>query len=212
MPKLIDLTGEKFGRLVVVKRVENGKWGHIRYLCLCDCGKEKIVLSNHLKSGDTKSCGCLSRVGNNLRHGHSINRKMSKIYMVWTNMKDRCANPNYHHYKDYGGRGITVCKRWMKFENFLEDIGECPPGLTLERENNNKGYYPDNCRWATKKEQAKNKRNNLYIEYNGRKRLLIEWSEETGIPYMTLWQRIFKYNWSTEKALTTPVKKRGENG
>ena len=107
---------------------------------------------------------------------------------------------------------VSPLGKTSPIDKFLEDIGECPPGLTLERENNNKGYYPDNCRWATKKEQAKNKRNNLYIEYNGRKRLLIEWSEETGIPYMTLWQRIFKYNWSTEKALTTPVKKRGENG
>jgi len=202
----IDLIGQKFGRLIIVKYIEK-----YRYLCQCDCGNKKIVRIYDLKSGHTKSCGCLNVekiIHRSIKHGHQRNRKATKIYNVWAAIIQRCTNANDKHYKNYGGRGITICKRWRKFENFNEDMGKgWKRGLTIERKNNEKGYYPDNCEWVTQKEQNRNRRNNLLITCFGKTKLLIKWSEETGIPYGTLRRRIFEHYWSIEKALTMPVKK-----
>ena len=137
-------------------------------------------------------------------HGHNKNR----IYLTWNQMIQRCTNSNNKEYLNYGGRGIKVCKRWLKFKNFYEDKGkDWKPWLTLERRDNKRGYYPDNCYWATRKQQARNRRNNLYITYDGKTQLLIEWSKETEIPYGTLYNRIYILKWSSQKALTMPVKK-----
>ena len=142
-----------------------------------------------------------------IKHGYS----KTGFYNSWANMTKRCVNSNHISYKNYGGRGIRVCKRWLKFENFLEDMGKSwRPGLQIERIKNNKGYYPDNCCWATREEQNKNKRNNLYVEHDERRQLLVEWSEETGIPYDILYNRIYILNWPPGKALTTPVRKNHE--
>lgn len=127
MPRLIDLTGQKFGRLLVIKRVDNNKHGQSMWLCLCSCGIEKIVCGGNLNNGNTQSCRCLNREKINIAnttHGHRKNRKMSKTYQSWSNIIQRCTNPNHKYYYNYGGREITVCERWMKFENFLEDMGE----------------------------------------------------------------------------------------
>lgn len=167
MSKLIDLTGKRFGRLIVIRRMDHDKWGHSTWLCQCDCGKEKIIRSDHLLSNKIQSCGCLHNEGNNIRHGHNKKGEVTKEYKAWGGMKQRCTNPSDKAYSDYGGRGITVCKRWLKFENFLEDMGECPIGLTLDRKNNNKNYCKSNCRWTTPQEQARNTRKNLYVTYNG---------------------------------------------
>jgi len=129
-------------------------------LCKCNCGKETIVRGSDLKSEKTKSCGCFLKKGGRLTHGHSKIGKVSKVYMVWCDIKKRCNNKNNKDYKYYGGRGIKVCKRWSKFENFLRDMGEVPSGLTLDRINNDLGYFKKNCRWATRKEQANNQRSN----------------------------------------------------
>ena len=133
MSRFIDLTGERFGRLVVLKRVANNKHEQSMWACKCDCGKEKIILGYHLKSGDTKSCGCLAReqlIQRSTKHGHHKNGKSSKIYAVWAEMIQRCTNPNHKAYHNYGGRGIKVCSRWKKFENFLKDMGISENGLT----------------------------------------------------------------------------------
>jgi len=121
-------------------------------------------------------------------------------------MVTRCTNPNYPRFADYGGRGITVCDRWLRFEGFLEDMGERPKGTTINRKHNNLGYCPENCEWATVKEQANNQRSNRLLTHNGRTQTMAQWAEELGMSYDTLRGRLDKLNWSLEKALATPVK------
>ncbi len=136
MSKFIDLTGKKFGRLVVLKKVDNDKWGAHQWLCKCDCGEEKIIRGSSLKSGHTKSCGCLQQekaaisCRKRTAHGHA-GQNRSQIYQSWIGMHRRCTDPNDINYHNYGGRGIKVCDPWMKFENFLEDMGEYPKGTRL---------------------------------------------------------------------------------
>jgi hypothetical protein len=155
-----DLTGRRFGRLVVNGRDHLGKYGWYWH-CVCDCGTATSVVGYDMSRGHRLSCGCLSRDNHRTRfitHGHTIGRLRSKTYRCWHNMLSRCHNPRVPAFKNYGGRGITVCERWHKFENFLADMGDPPPGLTLERVNNDSGYELANCRWATRIEQAANKR------------------------------------------------------
>ena len=212
MPKFIDLTEERFGRLIVIKRVDNDKWSHHRWLCRCVCGEEKIVRGSYLKRGDTKSCGCLRKEITSITH-ITHGRSKTKTYYSWDNMISRCTNPKNKYYHCYGGRGIIVCKRWLEFENFLEDMGEVPEEYQIDRIDNDGNYCKSNCRWVTRTEQNRNRRDNHLITYKGKTQCIAEWSEETGIPYSTLSSRILQYGWSFEKALTTPVgkyKKRGE--
>ncbi len=134
---------------------------------------------------------------------------MTGIYHSWQDMIFRCTNSKYKSYKNYGGRGIIVCRQWLKFENFNKVMGKnWEPGITIERKDNDKGYFPKNCYWATRKEQARNRRNNRLILYCGKLQCLAVWSEETGILSETLSARIYRYGWSIRKAFTTPVRKR----
>lgn len=161
-----DFTNQRFGRLTA--RWPAGIRGqHIVWLCSCRCGRLKLVLAQSLSRGSTRSCGCLARetvIARNrkglwIRHGHSRVGRKSSEHATWGAMIQRCTNPKHPKWKDYGGRGIKVCKRWRKFENFLADMGLRPsPELSLDRKNNNKGYYKSNCRWATAKEQQANTR------------------------------------------------------
>lgn len=201
MPKLIDLTKQKFGKLTVIRRVNNNQYGSSQWLCECNCGQRTVTLGSSITSGETQSCGCLR-----IKHGHRTAFKKSKTYITWSHMIQRCTNPNNQDYHDYGERKITVCKRWLKFKNFLEDMGERPLGYQIDRIENNKGYCKENCRWTTSKTNNRNRRSNHLISYNNKTQCVIEWSEETGIPEYVIRQRL-KHNWSIQKTLTTSVRK-----
>lgn len=163
MPKgiAIDVTGQRFGRLVVIQRAENSRDDQARWLCKCDCGNFHTVRSKKLRTGNTVTCGCRKGGGGSFRHGHSARGNEHPLYGTWEAMHQRCRNPNATGYRNYGGRGIKVCERWQKFENFLADVGERPVGHTLDRIDVNGDYTPDNVRWANRSIQNKNKRTEL---------------------------------------------------
>ena len=156
-----NLAGQRFERLTALRPIKKrANSGQIVWECICDCGKQHFVRSDSLRDGSVKSCGCLQK---EIAKRHNTQHKMAKtsIYKRWQQMIQRCENPKDPSYKNYGGRGILVCERWNEFKRFLEDMGERPAGLTLDRENNDGNYEPKNCRWATRKEQNQNKRNNV---------------------------------------------------
>lgn len=203
MGKFIDLTGQKFGRLIVISRVVNNKSNGARWNCLCDCGKEKIVYSDHLRSGNTKSCGCLHRELASKRkkiHGYA----KTKEYNVWKAIKQRCYNPNDTDYHNYGGRGIKVSDRWLNsFENFLDDMGLKPsPEYSIDRIDNDGDYEPNNCKWSNQIEQANNKRNNIMVGDIA----LPEYCRQNSLNYNTIKHRITSDKWSIEKAINTPIR------
>lgn len=198
MPKIIDLTGQRFGLLTVVER-DRLPSGVAAWKCKCDCGGERLVRGGHLTEGAIKSCGCVKSVGNT-SHGEY----RSPEWVCWMNMVQRCTNPNNPAYDRYGGTGIEVCERWMKFENFLADMGKRPNGMSIDRRDNNKGYELSNCRWATDTTQARNRKVTVELELNGRKQSLMEWADELGMKASVIHTRLWR-GWSVEKALTTPV-------
>lgn len=207
MGKFVDLTGQKFGRLVVIKKASNNKQGIVCWLCQCECGNIKIVRGDSLKQGLTLSCGCLHKNAvknackiNFLKHGLSKTR----INNIWFDMKARCYNKESINYKNYGGRGITVCNEWkndfLAFYNWAIKNGYNDT-FSIDRINVNGNYYPDNCRWVDIKTQSNNRRNNHLITYNGITHTLSEWAEIKGIKVSTLTMRLKHYGWSIEKSL-----------
>lgn len=204
MPKKIDITGQRFGRLLVVdiakNRISSGGHQRTMWLCKCDCGKELAVSTNSILKGETKSCGCLHREVSAL--SNSTHKMLgTRTYRSWNAMMNRCRNKNSHAYQYYGGRGISVCDKWHLFENFLADMGERPKETSIDRfPDKNGNYEPGNCRWATMHEQNRNKRNSVFIEFGGRNQCVADWAREIGISAATLMYRLDK--WLLEAALT----------
>ena len=192
--KAYPAVGEKVGRWTILAVDSDYRQ------CRCDCGTESRILTQNLRSGLSKSCGCLKKEvlrSIHLTHGSSI----SRTYRIWRNMLNRCQNPNVPHYYRYGGRGIVVVERWLSFEQFKADMGECPPGHSIDRYPDKDGpYSPENTRWATPKQQGRNQRSNRVLTHDGRTQTLVEWAEEFGIASRTLWVRLHR-GWTMEQAL-----------
>ncbi len=210
MRRFSDLTGQEFGRLFVLERAENNKWGNLRWLCQCNyLAKKKIIVhGSDLKKGHTKSCGCLQKeklIERSTKHGCTKNKEKTREYISWTNMIQRCTNSNHPRWEDYGGRGITVCEEWMKFANFLEDMGERPNGKSIERVKNSLGYFKENCKWATPREQNRNSRHNCYVIYQGKRWLFVELCEKHNMPRKVVYGRYYHYGWTLKEALTILV-------
>lgn len=205
------LDGKRFGRLKVIKSVSSFESGEEdkTVMCQCDCGKIIYANRDSIISGNKKSCGCLKEemMGDGLHRKYEYDDK--RLYDIWYAMISRCTNRNNSGFYLYGGRGITVCKEWIGengFENFYIWAMEngYRDGLSIDRKNVNGGYCPENCRWSTIKEQNNNTRRNVFLEYDGKRQTMAQWSEETGIKYGTIRGRL-KRGWSVERTLTTPV-------
>lgn len=211
MRKIEDLKGQKFGRLTVKERIgQTSKW-----LCDCECGYFKIVRGCDLKSGCVKSCGCLKKEQDkyNLKSSKTHNKSNTRLYRIWSNMKDRCINPKNKRYNRYGERGITFCDEWIDFENFYNWAIQngYKENLTLDRINNDLNYCPDNCRWANSRQQARNRSTNIFVEYKGQEMTLIELSEKIDIDYNTLKRRYVRGDRGEYliRPINKTVKKRG---
>lgn len=190
-----NLLGKRFSSWVVIGFSGKAKNGHTLWNCICDCGTRRIVDGGNLKSACSISCGCYQATQGGLTQKHPLAK-------TWCNLVQRCGNPGHPDFKHYGGRGIIMPESWAKFENFLADMGAShSPGMTLERIDNNASYSKGNCRWATRREQALNRRTNRPITINGETRLLGEWSAITGLRRETISCRI--------AAGTDPIRPRG---
>ena len=206
MRKIEDLTGQQFGYLIIIEfagiHKRNAQWK-----CRCECGNEKVVMGHNLKSGNVKSCGCLRSETTSARcykHGGTNTR----LYNIFSQMLNRCNNQNNTNYKDYGGRGITVCNEWLVYQNFKAWAlaNGYADDLTIDRIDNDKGYSPENCRWATRKEQNGNRRNNRLITFEGETKTLSQWATDKNISRDVLRSRL-DMDWTVEDVLTKPVKK-----
>lgn len=209
--KMIDSTGEKFGRLTVTSRVPRS--GPVRWLCICECGKETVVVGTKLRYGTTRSCGCLKvekTIERSTRHGYIKGGNIPE-YDSWLNMISRCENKNNHKYASYGGRGISVCKRWREdFGKFMEDMGRKPSSIhSIDRIDVNGNYEPTNCRWATPVEQMNNIRKNRIIDAFGETKTIAEWTRDDRcmVSYRLLSTRITKLGWDHEQAITQKPRK-----
>ncbi len=199
-----DLTGQIFGRLTVIKVAQPGtRKIKLKWLCECECGNLKDIGANELIHGDTKSCGCWRKDAPKI-HNKTHGMTKTTTYKTWAHIISRCTNLKHNDYKYYGGRGITVCESWRKFENFLADMGEKPERLEIDRIDNTRGYFKENCRWITHKTNCRNFRRNRLLIFKGQTRTLIEWSELTGLGESAIRHRL-KRGWSIEKALTQPL-------
>ena len=204
MGKYRDLTGERFGRLLVLQRDGCNKHGQVKWWCECDCGTQKHILGMCLSSGETQSCGCLHKESTakiNLKHGMT----RTPIYGLWHAMHQRCNDVNHPKYIHYGGREINVSPEWYEFENFYRDMGDKPVGMSLERIDNNGDYCKENVVWATAKQQSNNRRNNVVLEHNGKKQTMQQWCDELGLKIGTVWARLNR-GWDVSRSLTQEVR------
>lgn len=203
MARRIDITGDRFGRLLVLRPSHQDKRGEWHWACCCECGTNTTVAGSRLRALRTRSCGCLSRellVKRQTTHGMGN----SPEYTAWQHMRRRCSDPNNADYKNYGARGIQVCERWNTFELFYCDMGPRPSlAHSIDRINNDGNYEPNNCRWATCTQQRRNSRSNHHLTFHGETMCICEWAERLGMNRMTLYHRI-RRGWNTERALTEP--------
>ena len=203
--KLVDLTNQRFGRLVALERYSQiTAYGKTQWECKCDCGSIVLVVTGQLTTGSTKSCGCQRRDSareNGLKTKHGMTG--TAVYKAWQGLRYRCLDPEHEQYHNYGGRGITVCDEWKtSFEAFYRDMGPRPNiGYSIDRIDVNGNYEPSNCRWATTTEQANNTRRNVYYDFNGEKLTLAEISRRTNIPVPTLSCRIKRMNLCIDDAV-----------
>ena len=206
MTKALGLTKQKFGRLTVIKRIENDKHGKSRWLCKCDCGNEIQVVGIDLKSGHTQSCGCLQKEAL-LKRTIKHNMSKSRIHRIWSRMKSRCYNEKVVEYKNYGGRGIIIYDEWknnfMSFYNWSINNGYSDD-LTIDRINNDGNYEPSNCRWISNEQQQKNKRNNHFLTYKETTMCMAEWEKIKGFKKGLIKSRL-KLGWTIEQAIETPI-------
>lgn len=204
-----NLTGKRFGRLKVIELKEIKGKGHFYYLCQCQCGNFRTIDGHSLIKGKTKSCGCLRK--ELLRERNKThNLSNSRLYGIYRHIKERCYNPNCKDYKYYGSCGIVMCEEWatnfMNFYNWAMANGY-QDDLTIDRIDVNGNYEPNNCRWATKKEQSINRRNIHLITFNDKTQTLTDWAKDLNINFNTLYQRIITNKWDTEKAFMKPIRR-----
>lgn len=199
-----EMIGKQFERLTVVGFHGKTSDRKLIWECVCSCGNHTTATGIALRTGQKRSCGCLrdeSTAARFTKHG----MRESREYSIWQNMKNRCSDPKNLKFAYYGGKGVSVCPEWSdSFENFFRDMGECPTDYTIERMNNNRGYEPGNCVWASRKQQARNRRTNRFIEYQGRHITVSELAEGRTISPETLLSRI-KSGWEMDRALNQPV-------
>lgn len=203
------LEGLRFSRLLVVREISSGNRGSL-YLCKCDCGTEKGIDGSRLIRGHTKSCGCLN-VERRKKHGCAIDGNNSRAYRAWVSMRERCRNKKCRSYPRYGGRGITVSESWSSFAAFLRDMGEPPQGGSLDRIDNNGPYSPENCRWASHKEQQNNKRSSRLVSINGATKTVAQWCDELGLLKNTAYERL-RRGWGDQDAILTPAGEKPKGG
>lgn len=197
--KVKDIGGMKFGKLTAIRLDEENPSRHVKWVCQCECGVQKSIEGYHLRAGKSKSCGCAHGA---LKHGQSRAKSRSRAYMSWVAMKSRCYDTKHEAYGRYGGRGITVCDRWLEsFENFYADMGDRPEGMSLDRFPNSDGNYePGNCRWTTQIEQSRNRSGNHFVEVDGQTKTLAEWCAIYDQPYTRVRARLQR-GWEPKTAL-----------
>lgn len=205
------MIGKKFNKLTVIDRVENDKFGNSKWLCECECGNKVEVLGVHLRSGHTRSCGCMKKENcKNIIHKPKHNMSRTRIYKIWNGMKNRTNEKSVSkdkYYKNYSGRGIKICEEWKVFENFYKwsiDNGYTDK-LTIDRINTDGNYEPSNCRWVDMKTQNNNRRNNYLITYNNETHTMTEWNNILGFTTGLLKNRLNR-GWSIQKAFTTEIR------
>lgn len=184
----IDIIGQRFGRLMVISEAEERtKCGEVKYLCQCDCGNTKIIAGTSLRYGKSKSCGCLLSEST-AKRSRSHGKSKTRLFKIWAGMRDRCTNPNRREYKDYGGRGITVCKEWEDFQAFYDwsMANGYAENLTIDRVENDGPYSPDNCRWTTRKTQSNNTRQTVHITIDGETKNMEQWAATIGVARSTI--------------------------
>lgn len=201
---MIDLTGQRFGRWTVLSKAERRTQRY--WICRCDCGNTRKIAQNTLRSGQSRSCGCLRT---RLTHGHAVGHRTTPEYHAWIAMRQSCSNPSCTAYPRYGGRGVRVCERWQEsFANFLADVGKRPSADHVFSRRDKKGHFePTNVHWILRSTRSRSRRNNRILEYNGQKRSVAEWAEMKGIHPRTVGSRLDR-GWTIEQALETPVKSR----
>lgn len=197
MKGIQDLTGKQFGYWKVIRHSHVNSYGHHLWHCKCICGTKGRVTTSELRSGISRSCGCVNQV--------KMGLSKTKEGRAYIHMLSRCYNEKDREYHNYGGRGIKVCDRWKNsFELFYKDMGKAPPRTTIDRMDNNGGYSPENCRWATNYTQSRNRRNNYNVTYNGKTLCLSDWAVKLDIPYPTLRKRLKYLGWTVDEAFSTP--------